>query len=152
MAHIELSLTSADAAPDEMPSLRVVGRSRELDAWLAAVADAEEPCMVLDAGGIIAGVSGACVRLLGAATAEEVVGRGLLEDVVELLDFTNGSDRLAETQLPRLAPLLALASGAPARGLLRIRTADGVATFDAVATPLRVDGDVAGSLTFFHRL
>jgi hypothetical protein len=90
--------------------------------------------------------------LLGADSAEDLLGRGLLEDVVELLDFTNGTDRLPDMHLPRLAPLLALGSAAPARGLLRIRTRNGVVTLDAVATPLRVDGELAGSLTFFHQL
>lgn len=152
MAHIELSLTPADAAPDALPSLRVVGRPRDLDAWLAAVAEAEEPCLVLDAGGVIMGASPAAVRLLGAEAADELLGRGLLEDVVELLDFAGGADRLPDTQLPRLAPLLALGSGALARGLMRIRSGGEVVTLDAVSTPLRVDGELAGSLTFFHRL
>jgi PAS domain-containing protein len=152
VAHIELSLTSADAAPDELPALRVVGRPRDLDAWLSAVADAEELCLILDAGGVIMGASPPCVRLFGAGSIEELLGRGLLEDVVALLDFSDAADRLPEWQLHRLPPLMAIGSGAPSRGLIRMRTGGEVITLDAVATPLRVAGELAGSLTFFQLL
>jgi PAS domain-containing protein len=152
VAHIELSLTAADAAPDDIPGLRVIGRVRHLDAWLDAVSDAEEPCLVLDAGGVMLGASPPCVELLGASSAEDLLGRGLLEDVIDLVDFTAAREKLEEAQLERLPPLLALASGALARGLLRIRIGDGVRTLDAVSTPLFGQGQLIGSLTFFHRI
>jgi len=152
MAHIELSLAPADAAPETVPGLRVVGRARHLDAWLEAVSEAEEPCLLLDAGGVMIGVSPPCVKLLCAESADGLLGRGLLEDVVDLVDFTAARERLGEQQLERLPPLLALTSGALARGLLRIRTGDEARTLDAVAAPLRAHGQLVGSLTFFHRV
>lgn len=153
MAHIELSLVPADAAPDALqPALHVVGPARHLDAWLEAVSDAEEPCLLLDAGGVMLGVSKACVALLGAEDPDALLGRGLLEDVIDLVDFTAAQERLQDAQLERLPPLLALASGALARGLLRIRAGGTVRTLDAVSTPLRAHGQMVGSLTFFHRI
>jgi hypothetical protein len=152
MPHIELSLARADAAPDALPALRVIGPARHLDAWLEAVSEADEPCLLLDAGGVMIGVSPPCVALLGAGGPADLLGRGLLEDVVNLVDFSAGREPLPEAQLERLPPLLALASGALARGLLRIRTGDTVVTLDAVATPLRAHGQLVGSLTFFHAL
>jgi PAS domain-containing protein len=153
MAHIELSLAPSDAAPDSLhPPLQVVRPSSHLDFWLEAVSEAEEPCLLLDAGGVMLGVSRACVAVLGAERPEDLLGRGLLEDVIDLVDFTAAQERLNEAQLERLPPLLALASGALARGLLRIRTAGAIRTLDAVSTPLRAQGQLVGSLTFFHRI
>lgn len=152
MAHIELSLAPADAAADVLPALRVVGPAHHLDAWFDAVNDAEEPCLMLDAGGVMLGVSPPCVELLGAKSADDLLGRGLLEDVIDLVDFTAAGERLQDPQLERLPPLLALSSGALARGLLRIRVDDVVQTLDAVSTPLRAHGQLVGSLTFFHRI
>lgn len=152
MAHIELSLSPADVAPDFLPSLRVLPPPGPLAGWLDAVTSAEEPCLLLDAGGVMVGVSASCVALLGAASEQELIGRGLLEDVIDLVDFTAARERLQDNQLERLPPLLALASGALARGLLRIRMAGGASTLDAVSTPLRVDGELVGSLSFFHRI
>jgi hypothetical protein len=153
MAHIELSLLAGDAAPDALqPQLQVVGPARHLDAWLEAVSGAEEPCLLLDAGGVMLGVSRTCAALLGGGDPADLLGRGLLEDVIDLIDFTAAQDRLGEAQLERLPPLLALASGALARGLLRIRAGDTVRTLDAVSTPLRAQGQLVGSLTFFHRI
>ncbi len=153
MAHIELSLVPADAAPDSLQRpLHVVGPAHHLDSWLETVSEAEEPCLLLDSGGVMLGVSRTCVALLGASSADELLGRGLLEDVIDLVDFTAAQERLLEPQLERLPPLLALASGALARGLLRIRVGDLVRTLDAVSTPLRAHGQLVGSLTFFHRI
>jgi PAS domain-containing protein len=153
MAHIELSLVPADAAPDALHRpLHVVGPAHHLDAWLETVSEAEEPCLLLDSGGVMLGVSPTCAALLGAGSPEDLLGRGLLEDVIDLIDFTAAQERLLDPQLERLPPLLALASGALARGLLRIRIGDLVRTLDAVSTPLRAHGQLVGSLTFFHRI
>jgi len=153
MAHIELSLAPGDAAPDALqPALHVVGPARHLDSWLESVSEAEEPCLLLDAGGVMIGVSRACVAVLGVGGPDDLLGRGLLEDVIDLVDFTAAQERLSDAQLERLPPLLALASGALARGLLRIRAGGTVRTLDAVSTPLRAHGQLVGSLTFFHRI
>lgn len=153
MAHIELSLAPADAAPDALlPALQVVSAVNHVDSWLEAVSEAEEPCLLLDAGGIMIGASRPCVAVLGAESADDLLGRGLLEDVIDLVDFTAAQERLQEAQLERLPPLLALTSGALARGLLRIRAGETVRTLDAVSTPLRAHGQLVGSLTFFHRI
>ena len=87
MVHIELSLSPTDVAPDFLPSLRVVPPPGPLAGWLDAVGSAEEPCLLLDAGGVMIGVSASCVGLLGAASEEELLGRGLLEDVIDLVGF-----------------------------------------------------------------
>lgn len=151
MAHIELSLEPIDIEPSGPLAARALD-SGHISAWLEAVGQAEEPCLLLDAGGIVMGASPPCVRILGAESAEELVGRGLLEDVVDLVDFTAARERLLDAQLERIPPLLALASGALARGLLRLRTGDTISTLDAIATPLRIGGKLVGSLTFFHRI
>jgi PAS domain-containing protein len=152
LVHIELSLSAGDAPPDLVPPLRVLAPPHVLGRWLEAVAHADDCCLVLDADGIVLGVSPACVELFGAASADEFLGRGLLDDVLDIVDFTAARERLGDAQLERLPPLLALSSESLARGLLRIRTSAGVRTLDAVSTPLRVKGELAGSLTFVHRV
>ena len=150
MAYVEMSLSPADVSDDLLPPLRVFGSTPYLDAWLRAVEHAEEPCLLLDADGMIVGVSPACVALIGALSPDDLLGRGLLDDLLDLVDFTAAPGRLLPPQMERIPPLLAIASGALARGLLRVRTGDTVRTFDAVATPVRGGGQLVGSLTFFH--
>jgi len=149
VVHLELSLSSVDIIDELVSSQRTPGVVPALAAWHSAVAGAEEPCLLLDAEGMIAGVSAPCVSLLGALAAEQLLGRGMLDDL-DLVDFTAVPQPLLPMQLARIPPLLALSSGTLARGLLRIRSGPDIRILDAVATPLRGAGEVVGSLTFFH--
>lgn len=152
VVHIELSLSAADAPADRIPSLRVLSVPHPLGAWLESIAAAEDACLVLDSDGIVLGISPPCVALFGVGAAEDLLGRGLLDDVLDVVDFTASRERLSDAHLERLPPLLALSSGALARGLVRVRTSSGVRTLDAIATPLHIKGELAGSLTFFHKV
>lgn len=149
MVHLEMSLASVDITDELIPSQRTPGAVHGLEAWHRAVAEAEDPCLLLDAEGMIASVSMPCVQLLGAYAPEQLLGRGMLDDL-DLVDFTATPQPLLPLQLARIPPLLALSSGTLARGLLRIRAGTDIRILDAVATPLRGQGEVVGSLTFFH--
>ncbi|MFI5955881.1 hypothetical protein [Cryptosporangium sp. NPDC051539] len=97
--------------------------------------------------------SSSCHTALGLPSLRgALVGRGLLEDVIELVDFSASRLRLRPDEVERIPPLFALSTGSLARGLMRIRAGGTTWTLDAVATPLRVGGSVLGSLTFFHRV
>jgi hypothetical protein len=116
------------------------------------VAEAEEPCLLLDEEGTVQAVSEAFVSLFGVTDPVRVIGRGLLDDVVEFVDFSPSMSRLSGSDVERIPPLQALRSGSLARGLMRARIAGVVCTVDAITTPLRTDGAVTGSLTFFSRV
>ncbi|GAA3387347.1 hypothetical protein [Cryptosporangium minutisporangium] len=153
MAHIDMSVASTEVAPDVVPTLRLVGGARPLEAWLQAVGEAEEPCLLLDRDGVVLAASSNCHTALGVSTRRDgLVGRGLLEDVIDLIDFSAARMRLRPDEVERIPPLFALSTGALARGLMRIRSGANTWTLDAIATPLRVGGAVLGSLTFFHRV
>lgn len=134
------------AAP--APATPPPGDQDGLAAWVAAVSAAVEPCLVLTATGRVAAASSAVAELFGRATTE-VVGRSLVDDVISLIDFT-AAGGAGDDYVDRIPPLLVLRSGAPARGLLRIRREDGSQlTMDAVAAPLRDSGgEIAGSVSF----
>ena len=154
MAHVELSLS-------EPPTSRALARS-PLDNWAAAVAEADEPCLVLDADGVIVALSASCRTLLGLprppVAPRSPAGRarprppaspGLLHEAIRLLDFSSSGGALGDGELSKIPPLLALTSGRLSRGLLRVESGDGACTLDAVATPLLDGRTVVGSLTFF---
>lgn len=142
--HLELS--SADVDDSEAPALRLV-RPSPLDRWLEAVHHAEEACLVLDAGGVVLGISNSCLGLLG-FDSDDSLGRGLL-DVMDFVSFDSSGRRPPAHQLHRMPPIAALRSGTLARGLIRIVVDGEPRTLDAVACPLHADGAVAGSLTVF---
>lgn len=153
MAHIDMSVAAAEVASDVVPTLRLVGGARPLEGWLHAVGEAEEPCLLLDRDGVVLGASPSCHAALGLPLGRgALVGRGLLEDVIELVDFSAARIRLRPDEIERIPPLFALSTGALARGLMRIRSNGSTWTLDAIATPLRVGGNILGSLTFFHRV
>lgn len=156
MPRLEMSLASAQVVPDPVPADPVLPRPtlRAVDrlvGWADVVTTADEPCLALDPDGVVTAVSPSCLVLLGVGAAADLVGRGLLDDVVELVDFTASQGRLLDCELDRIPPLLALRSGGLARGLMRVQVADAVRTLDAVSTPLRAGDRVLGSLTFFTR-
>ncbi len=145
MPQLELSLSGPTATA-------LVDRAGAVARWAGPAAIAEEPCLVLDASGAVAAASPSCRALLGLCETADVDGLGLLDGVLALVDFTAAQGRLADWELERIPPLLALTTGGLARGLLRYRLGDAIHTVDAVTTPLWDGADVVGSLTFFCRV
>jgi hypothetical protein len=138
--HVELSLS-------EVADLGAT-RPGSLDRWGSVVASAAEPCLVLDAAGTVIAASPGCEGLLGINPAV-VRGRRLL-DGLHLLDFNAVSGELPDWEADKIPPLLAIASGGLARGLLRVRDEAGTSrTVDAVSAPLCDGPSVVGSITYF---
>jgi hypothetical protein len=86
--------------------------------------------------------------MFGLGQAIDLAGRDV-RDVLYLIDFTAAGNQLGDAEREQIPPLLVLNSRKPERGLMRVRTASGSTTLDAVATPLRRHGEVVGSLSFF---
>jgi len=79
-----------------------------------------------------------------------MVGRDLLDDVLDVVDFTHEGGP-GEHYAERIPPLLSLSRDVLTRGLLRVRRPDGLRlTLDAVAAPVhgRAGSGVVGSVTF----
>ncbi|GAA1326121.1 PAS domain-containing protein [Actinocatenispora thailandica] len=121
-----------------------------LRGWVTVVAGATDPCLLLNAAGLVTACAPAAIELLGLPEPAAMVGRGLLDGLLHPVDFTAAGDRLADWELAKLPPLAALATGALSRGLLRLRRRSAVQTVDAIATPLHHHASLIGSLTFFH--
>ena len=147
MAHVELELLT----PVESSWSGVRRAPTSFRRWAETVEAADEPCLVIDEAMTIVAASPTCCALLGLTDPATAVGVPLLDAGLRLVDFTAARSELTEPEIDKIPPLLAVSSGRQARGLLRIhRSGDnGDATVDAIATPLLVDGRVAGSLTFF---
>jgi hypothetical protein len=139
--HVELSVSEPFVSRPRHPAESSLAR------WAVAAADAEEPSLVIDDQEVIVAISASFESLLG--LTESAIGRPMVGGVLQLLDFGDGLE-LNEAEVVKTPPLLALASGRLARGLMRVRCANGGAcTFDAIATPLMHNGAISGSLTFF---
>jgi len=145
--HVELSLSELTTS-----GLRGYDRSGfdgSLDLWAFAVGVAGEPCLLLDAAGIVVAASPGSGALFS-INAADAVGRRLVDGVIRLLDFNTVSGELPGWEVDKIPPLLAIKSGGLARGLLRVPGDDGAtSTVDAISVPLRDDGEIVGSLTFF---
>lgn len=152
MAHVELSLSGAFVpqarTPVEAEFVSGIGR------WTSTVASAVEPCLVIDVTTTILAVSPSCSELLGLGSPAEAVGQPLLGGVLRLIDFTAGGGELAEPEVEKIPPLLAIRSEQLARGLMRVQPEAGgqPLTVDAIATPLGMDGQIVASLTFFSAI
>lgn len=121
--------------------------STPLARWIATVAAAHDPCLVLDPDAQVLSMSVSAAELLGCT--EGVIGRRLL-DVVEVIDFDTG--RPAPDYAHRIAPVAVLNTGTGLmRSLMRIRQRDGMSvTVDAAAAPIHdATGTTVGSFTFF---
>jgi hypothetical protein len=118
--------------------------------WSEAVTKASEPCVLIDPNAVIVAMSASCARLLGFETPP--TGRALLDGVLRLLDFSADAGALADNEIGKIPPLLALSSGRLARGLIRVQCGEVACTLDGIATPIGEDGATAGSLTFFSRV
>jgi hypothetical protein len=152
VAHVELSL-SETFVPQPSPSGSATDAPpgvAGMACWIRTVNAASEPCLVIDAAVTIVAASGACHDLLNLGGPGSAVGRFLLDGAMRLVDFTAARDALTELDAEKIPPLLALSSGRLARGLMRVYDGTDLdVTVDAIATPLREDGKVVGSLTFF---
>jgi hypothetical protein len=137
--HVELSVSEPHLARSRPMA------ERSLRRWAGAVAGAAEPSLVIDDAEVVVAISPSLEDLLG--LIEPAVGREL-RDVLQPVDFADGGE-LTDDEIVKLPPLLALASGQLARGLLRVQSASGPYTLDAIATPILDGGRVMGSLTFF---
>jgi len=144
--HVEFSISDPHQPPAQTRTADPAESS--LERWGATVDRAAEPCLVIDADVVVVAMSASFEAMLG--LSDSPVNRPLLDDdgVLRLLDFGDGN-ALEQIEVARMPSLLALTSGRLARGLIRIRCANGPGTFDAIATPLTEDGKVVGSLTFF---
>lgn len=122
-------------------------REEVLAPWCKLVEDSAEPCLVLDRAGVVIAASCTAADLLGEYGPDQVVGHHLL-DVLDLVDFHGGT--AGAVYADRIAPLLALSGDTLARGLIRVRLADGATrTLDVVSAPLHEpDGEVAGIVAF----
>jgi len=126
---------------------RAPAASTPLARWIATVAAAHDPCLVLDADAQVLSMSVSAAELLGAT--EGVIGRRLL-DVVEVIDFDTG--RASPDYAHRIAPIAVLNTGTGLmRSLMRIRQRDGMAvTVDTASAPIHdATGTMVGSFTFF---
>jgi PAS domain-containing protein len=133
------------------PATPAVRRTLDLDAhgngpvavWHGAVQASGEACVLLDREARVVAASASVGAVLGTTAAEAVGAR--LVDLITAVDFTSGAAPEAELERS-VPPLRALATGGLARGLLRLRSAAGLVTYDVVAVPL---AGSAGVLAFF---
>jgi hypothetical protein len=153
VAHVELSLSGAFVPQARTPADAeyVAG----MDRWMSTVALAAEPCLIIDPSSTIRAVSVSCSELLGLGKPADVVGQPLIGGVLlRLIDFTAGGGELAEVEVDKIPPMLAIRSGQLARGLMRVQPGTGGPhlTVDAIATPLSHEEQVVASLTFFSAI
>lgn len=146
MAHIDLALS------DLTDPGRLLGVSGSLDLWSYPVSMAAEPCLLVDADGVVVAASPGCEALLG-IDPQTATGRRLVGGVLHLLDFGAIVSDLPAWEADKVPPRLAATTGGLARGLMRVRGPDGAPrTVDAISVPLRdqaTSAPVVGSLTFF---
>jgi hypothetical protein len=165
VAHVELSLSESFVPQPRQPDPAVPSAgdgavpqpatcpADGLEKWAATVATAAEPCLVIDKGAMIIAASASCHRLLGLGPTGAAVGRFLVDGVIRLVDFTAARGQLAETEVDKIPPLLALSSGRLVRGLMRVHDGGELdATVDAISAPLYEGANVAGTLTFFSAI
>jgi PAS domain S-box-containing protein len=102
--------------------------------WVSAARSSLDACLVVDAGGTVAGLSPTAAEMLGTA-AHGLVGRPL-DDVLNLIDFTDGAQE-ARGAARRIPPLIAVRENSLSRGMMRVRLPDGGRRMlDAVAAPI----------------
>lgn len=147
MPHVELSLIDSRRLPTPAP----VPLDDSLLRWAAVVTHAAEPSLVVDRDSVIVAVSEPCVEMLGCGDGANRPGSRLQDALPHLVGFTDPPHKLDSAEADKIPPLLAISSGALARGLMRVqRPPTGhIRIMDAIATPLWQGKHVVGSLTFF---
>jgi PAS domain-containing protein len=134
------------------PATGVAARPSEVAlAWARLAAGSADLVVALDGGGRVLAVSPSAAQLIAGPGGDRVAGRHLL-DVLDLVDF-NPTPGDASMYADRIPPLLAIASNALSRGLLRVRTRGRTVTLDAVAAPLHdASGALVGAVCFLTSL
>jgi PAS domain-containing protein len=151
------TVPAPDVAPNGLAAGPVVDLSgagpnadTTLGRWSAAVAAAQDGCLVVDPQGQVVSLSATAADLLDCSDAG-VIGRRF-EDVTELIDFESGETTAEYAH--RIPPLAALTTGGTVRTLIRVRHRDdSVVTLDVCGMPLHdAAGRVVGSLSFLGLL
>ena len=128
------TLQPAEAAPVAAAGDPVAVSGPSLGPGVAAVSGSADACLLLDPRGAVVAASAAAARLLDREVAE-LVGRELPR-AAGFVDF-HAIPRAMAVEGSSLVPMLALRSDTPARGLMRVRRANGtLITCDTVASPL----------------
>jgi hypothetical protein len=151
VTHVELSLSQPNLGGPGRPGRPGEPARDPLGSWAGAVASAWEPCVLLNAEGVVVAASPGCSPLFRIPPAD-AVGRRLVGGVLHLLDFnfTSVPADLADREVEKIPPLLALSTGGLARGLLRVAFEDGtIFTVDAITSAIHLEESIVGSLTFF---
>jgi hypothetical protein len=139
---VELSLELSGSSPPDRGTLG------SLEMWADTASLAEEPCVVIDAQGMVVAASAGCRQLFDIDT-DEAVGCALAGEVFDLRDFSTLQRSLPDWEISKIPPLLAVSSAGLSRGLLRVWVGSATKTVDAVSVPLVDSGAIVGSLTFF---
>ncbi|MBB5870921.1 PAS domain-containing protein [Allocatelliglobosispora scoriae] len=142
MTHVELSLSPTGFHAGTGAA------EPALERWATALVNAGEAALIIDAEAQIVAYTASCARLL--CLRNSSLG-GRLHDALRLIDFTAAGIDLPDAERDLIPPLLAIASGRLARGLIRVRCVDQdttTRTLDAISTPVRQDDAAVGSLTF----
>ena len=106
-----------------------------LSHWATVVKACTDPCLVVDAAGVVAAVSAPAAELLGATC---MVGQSL-DATLRLVDYIDNALE-AQGAARRIPPLIALSDNALSRGVMRILRPDGGRLLiDAVAAPIHDD-------------
>jgi len=132
-----------------MPLVRVAAAATaqaRLDAWIAHVQRAAEPCLVIDTSLRLCGASAAALLMLQPVTAP--LGRTLIPTLFDLVDpeYTLGDP----WQLP---VIVAAQAGHQGRAIVRCRRGDGtVIHVDVVGVPLRDHGQLIGAAGFLSQV
>jgi PAS domain-containing protein len=119
--------------------------------WSVSVAEAHDPCLILNRLGQLVSFSDSARDLLHFGDSH-VLGRPLIE-LLELVDFRTGQRQPDYVVL--IPPLVALSDDiVHTRNLLRIRHRDGTeVTVDTTSAAIRdATGSIHGSFTYFMRL
>ena len=150
MTRLLIPLVPRESAPARVPSdLEVTGGA--LHGWSHAVSTSADAALVLDPRGAVVAASAGASRLLGQPVAD-LLGRELPR-AAGFVDF-HAVPRSLAGDGATLVPMQALRSDSPARGLVRVRLADGVLiTCDTVAAPIHdAAGRLAGALVLLSRV
>ena len=146
----DLASATPPVAPGLAPAPTSTAPSQRLDldapttpaGWISAVRAAAERCLLLDGEGRVSAASPTMASVTGAIPTLGV----RFAELVKLVDFTSGAAPQIEPERA-MPPLRALTTGGLARGLMRLRVADGsLVTYDVVAVPLQGQ---RGVLAFF---
>jgi hypothetical protein len=134
------------------PSREPNGLHGSLELWALAVGAAVEPCLVVESTGKVVAASPGCGALFSIADVAGLGGLRLVDEVLDLRDFSASSAKLPDREIDKVPPLMAITSKGLARGLLRVKVEGETKTVDAISVPLGDRNAITGSLTFFAQV